>query len=162
MTTAKKYWLLKSEPSVYSIDHLRKEKSAWWEGVRNFQARNHMREMKLGDRAFFYHSNIARMSIGIVGIAEVCKEAYPDHTQFDKKSKYYDRRATKEKPYWYMVDIKFVEKFDEVLTLAAMQKRKELKGMSLLKRGQRLSVQHVTTKEWNFICKLAGSMKKKY
>ncbi len=158
MATTKTYWLMKSEPDVYGIDHLKKEKSACWDGVRNFKARNYMKEMTVGDGVFFYHSNADPK--GIVGLARVCKEAYPDHTQFDKKSKYYERRATKEKPYWYMVDIEFVEKFDEVVTLASMREMKELEGMSLLKRGQRLSVQRVTPEEWKFICKVAGVRKK--
>jgi predicted RNA-binding protein with PUA-like domain len=155
MPSKKNYWLMKSEPSVYSIDDLKKEGSSYWDGVRNFKARNYMREMKVGDGVFFYHSNADPKAI--VGLARVCKEAYPDFTQFDKKSKYYERRATKEKPYWFMVDIEFVSKLDEPLTLEALRQIPELDGMSLLKKGQRLSVQTVTPEEWKFIVKLAGA-----
>jgi predicted RNA-binding protein with PUA-like domain len=155
MTTKRNYWLMKSEPNVYSIDDLKKDGSSYWDGVRNFKARNHMREMKLGDGVFFYHSNADPKAI--VGLARVSKEAYPDFTQFDKKNKYYERRATKEKPYWFMVDIEFVAKLDEPLTLERLRQIPELEGMSLLKKGQRLSVQTVTAEEWDFILKLAGA-----
>jgi len=154
MPTTKNYWLMKSEPDVYSIDDLRKEKKSYWDGVRNFKARNNMREMKLGDGVFFYHSNANPKAI--VGRARVCKEAYPDFTQFDKKSKYYERRATQEKPYWFMVDIEFVDAFDEPWSLEMLREVPELEGMALLMRGQRLSVQSVTPDEWRTICKLAG------
>jgi predicted RNA-binding protein with PUA-like domain len=150
----KSYWLMKSEPSVYGIDELKRDKSTHWDGVRNFKARNNMRDMKVGDGVFFYHSNADPKAI--VGLARVCKEAYPDHTQFDKKSKYYERRATKDKPYWFMVDIEFVKKLDEPQTLEALREVPELEGMALLKKGQRLSVQPVTEDEWKTVCKLAG------
>jgi len=153
MAAKKNYWLMKSEPDVYSIDDLKKEKSAYWDGVRNFKARNNMREMKLGDGVFFYHSNADPKAI--VGIARVCKEVYPDFTQFDKKNKYYDRRATEEKPYWFMVDVEFVEKLGTPWSLEMLREVPELEEMALLKRGQRLSVQSVTPDEWKKICKLA-------
>lgn len=153
MAATKKYWLMKSEPDVYGIDDLAKEKSTYWDGVRNFKARNNMREMKLEDGVFFYHSNADPKAI--VGIARVCKEAYPDFTQFDKKNKYYDRRATEEKPYWFMVDIEFVEKLATPWSLDMLREVPELEEMALLKRGQRLSVQSVTPAEWKKICKLA-------
>lgn len=153
MAAKKNYWLMKSEPDVYSIDDLKKEKSAYWDGVRNFQARNNMRAMKLGDGVFFYHSNADPKAI--VGIARVCKEAYPDFTQFDKKSKYYERRATEEKPYWFMVDVEFVEKLETPWSLEMLREVPELEEMALLRRGQRLSVQSVTPAEWKKICKLA-------
>ena len=151
----KNYWLMKSEPDVYSIDDLKKEKQAYWEGVRNFKARNNMREMKKGDGVFFYHSNANPKAI--VGISRVCKEAYPDFTQFDANHKYYDKRATKEKPYWDMVDIEFVKKLDEPWSLEMLREVAELENMALLKKGQRLSVQTVTPDEWRTICKLAGA-----
>ena len=154
MASGKRYWLMKSEPSVYSIDDLEKDGRSYWDGVRNFKARNNMREMKIGDGVFFYHSNADPKAI--VGRARVCREAYPDFTQFDKKSQYYERRATKEKPYWFMVDIELVDKFDEPLSLERLREVPELEGMALLKRGQRLSVQSVTPEEWKTICKLAG------
>jgi predicted RNA-binding protein with PUA-like domain len=154
MPTKRSYWLMKSEPTVYSIDHLEKDGSTYWDGVRNFKARNHMKEMKEGDGVFFYHSNANPKAI--VGLARVSKEAYPDFTQFDKKSKYYERRATKEKPYWFMVDIAFVTKFDEPITLEELRQTPKLEGMALLKKGQRLSVQRVTPHEWKTILKMAG------
>jgi predicted RNA-binding protein with PUA-like domain len=153
-TNEKSYWLMKSEPDVYSIDDLKKEKRCHWDGVRNFRARNLMMSMKIGDGVFFYHSNAK--PIAIVGIARVCREAYPDHTQYDKRSKYYERRATEEKPYWYMVDVEFVRKLDEPQTLESLREVKALEGMALLKKGQRLSVQPVTPHEWKTICALAG------
>ena len=153
MPAKKNYWLMKSEPYVYSIDDLKKDKTSYWDGVRNFKARNNMMEMKLGDGVFFYHSNADPKAI--VGIARVSKEAYPDHTQFDKKSKYYDRRATDEKPYWFMVDVEFVRKFDTPWSLDMLREVDDLKDMALLRRGQRLSVQEVTPDEWKTICKLA-------
>ena len=153
MAASKNYWLMKSEPDVYSIDDLKKEKSTYWNGVRNFKARNNMRDMKLGDGVFFYHSNADPKAI--VGIARVCKEAYPDFTQFDKKSNYYDRRATEEKPYWFMVDVEFVEKLETPWSLDMLREVPELEDMALLKRGQRLSVQSVTPEEWKKICELA-------
>jgi predicted RNA-binding protein with PUA-like domain len=155
MQSERNYWLMKSEPNVYSIDHLEKDGSTYWDGVRNFKARNHMMEMKEGDGVFFYHSNADPKAI--VGLARVSKEAYPDFTQFDKKSKYYERRATKEKPYWYMVDIEFVAKLDEAVTLEELRKTSKLEGMSLLKKGQRLSVQRVALKEWQTILMIAGA-----
>ena len=153
MPAKKNYWLMKSEPYVYSIDDLEKDKTSYWDGVRNFKARNNMMDMKLGDGVFFYHSNADPKAI--VGIARVSKEAYPDHTQFDKNSKYYDRRATDEKPYWFMVDVEFVRKFDTPWSLDMLREVDALKDMALLRRGQRLSVQEVTADEWKTICKLA-------
>lgn len=154
MAAKKNYWLMKSEPYVYSIDDLKKDKTSHWDGVRNFKARNNMMEMKLGDGVFFYHSNADPKAI--VGIARVCKESYPDFTQFDKENKYYYPRATQEKPYWFMVDIEFVRKFDEPWSLDMLREIPELADMALLKRGQRLSVQTVTPEEWKTVCKLAG------
>lgn len=154
MATRKRYWLMKSEPYVFSIDDLRDGKTTYWDGVRNFKARNNMREMKLGDGVFFYHSNADPKAI--VGIARVCKESYPDHTQFDKSSKYFERRATEEKPYWFMVDIEFVRKFAEPLSLEMLREVPELSEMALLRRGQRLSVMEVELEEWKTVCRLAG------
>jgi predicted RNA-binding protein with PUA-like domain len=155
MQSKRNYWLMKSEPTVYSIDQLQKDGSTYWDGVRNFKARNHMMAMKEGDGVFFYHSNANPKAI--VGLARVSKEAYPDFTQFDKKSKYYERRATKEKPYWYMVDIEFVAKLDVPVTLEELRKTPKLEGMALLKKGQRLSVQEVTPNEWKTILKMSGA-----
>ena len=154
MAAQKSYWLMKSEPSVYSIDDLSREGTTHWNGVRNFKARNYMRSMAVGDGVFFYHSNADPKAI--VGIARVSKEAYPDHTQFDKGNEYYEPKASQEKPYWYMVDVEFVKKLEEPLSLERLREVKEISGMALLKKGQRLSVQPVTEDEWKTVCRLAG------
>ncbi|MFP5458857.1 MAG: EVE domain-containing protein [Bacteriovoracia bacterium] len=133
-----KYWLMKSEPDVFSIDDLQRVKREPWNGVRNYQARNFMREMKLGDRILFYHSNAAE--IGVAGVMEVLKEAYPDPTQFDPKSEYFEPASKKEDPRWSLVDVGFVEKFARVVTLEEMKGMPELEGMALLRKGNRLSV----------------------
>lgn len=149
------YWLMKSEPDVFSIDDLKKAKasSTSWDGVRNYQARNFMRDdMKEGDLVLYYHSNCTPP--GVAGIAKIVKESYPDHTSWDKKSEYYDSKSTKEKPRWFMVDVKFVEKFKEVISLEELKKSKELKGMRLLQKGNRLSVMPVEKKEFDYILKL--------
>jgi predicted RNA-binding protein with PUA-like domain len=153
----RKYWLMKSEPDVYSIDDLERDGSTYWEGVRNYQARNLMREMEVGDGVLYYHSN--QKPPGVVGLARVSKEAYPDPTQFDERSNYYDEKSTKEKPRWDVVDVEFVEKFEREVPLPELRERKDLEGMALLKKGQRLSVQPVTAKEWKTVCRLGGAKK---
>ena len=138
-----RYWLMKSEPDVFSIDDLKRQKTTSWENVRNYQARNYMTQgMKLGDRALYYHSN-AEPS-GIAGVCEIVKLAYPDPTQFDPKSEYFDEGATKEAPRWFMVDVGFVERFEEVLSLEAMKVNPALDGMLVLQKGTRLSITPVT------------------
>jgi len=145
-----KYWLLKSEPSVYSIDDLKRDKTTYWEGVRNYQARNTLRDdIKKGDLVFFYHSNAE--PLGIAGIAKVSRGGYPDPEAFNKKSKYYDAKSDPKKPTWYVVDLEFVTKFKEVLSLEALKGEKKLEGMPLLQRGQRLSVQPVSPSQWKVI-----------
>jgi predicted RNA-binding protein with PUA-like domain len=147
-----KYWLLKSEPSAYSIDDLAKDGTTAWTGVRNSQARNFMRdEMGAGDRAFFYHASCEVP--GIVGIAEIRGKAYPDETQFDRKSRYYDAAATKADPRWFNVDVKFVKK-TRTMPLDELRNQKQLKDMRLLQRGNRLSITPVTKAEWDHIQKL--------
>jgi len=149
------YWLMKSEPDVFGIDDLvsQPRKTEHWDGVRNYQARNMMRdEMKKGDQVFFYHSNCKEP--GIVGIAEVVKEGYPDYTAFDPKEKYYDPKSDPDNPRWYMVDIKFVRKFDRTISLQELKQEKGLNGMKLLQRGNRLSVMPVSKKEWQHILKM--------
>ena len=151
----KAYWLMKSEPDVYSIDDLQRDGSTYWDGVRNYQARNLMRDrMKKGDGVLYYHSNAKPMAV--VGLARVSRESYPDPTQFDRKSKYFDEKSTPENPRWFVVDIEFVCKFDQPLTLAFLKQQKSLEGMALLKKGQRLSVQPVSNGEWKRVCRLAG------
>lgn len=149
-----KYWLMKSEPDVYSIDDLKEEKVASWDGVRNYQARNFMRDsMKKGDLVFFYHSN-AEPS-GIAGIAKVAKVSYPDPTAFDPKSKYFDPKSKPENPTWYLVDVAFVKKFRKLIPLNELRGIKGLEEMLLLRKGQRLSIQPVSEKEWNIINKMS-------
>jgi len=150
-----RYWLLKSEPDEFSIDDLAaaKNRTTAWFGVRNYQARNFMRDqMRLGDRAFFYYSSCAEP--GIAGIVEVSAQAYPDATQFDRKSPYYDAKATREAPRWVNVDVKLVEKLPFV-SLADLRKHPELERMRILQRGNRLSVTPVDPAEWDFIVKRA-------
>jgi predicted RNA-binding protein with PUA-like domain len=149
------YWLFKTEPDAYSIDRLEREGRTEWSGVRNFQARNNMVAMKLGDRGFFYHSSTKPP--GIVGLCEVVREAYPDFTQFDPKSDYYDPSSNPEKPKWKMVDVGFVEKFPRMITLDELKSRADLDldGMTLLRRGSRLSVQPVEERFWHAILQTA-------
>ena len=150
------YWLMKTEPDVYSIDDLARDKKTYWDGVRNYQARNFMRDqMKPGDKVFFYHSNAEPP--GIAGIAEVAGNGRPDPSQFDSKDVHFDPAAKKEKPVWYCVDLKFVSKFPRIVTLEELKKIKALEKMPLLQRGQRLSVQPVAQKEWEMIGKLTES-----
>lgn len=152
---AKQYWLVKSEPDVYSIDDLERDGSTYWEGVRNYQARNLMRDdMKKNDLVLYYHSRIKPM--GVAGVGRVCREAYPDFTQFDEDSKYFDPKATEDSPRWFMVDIEFVGKFDEVVTLADLKADPALEGMRVTMKGQRLSVQPVEKRHFDRVCKLAG------
>ena len=150
----KRYWLVKSEPSAFSIDDLARSpnKTTCWEGVRNYQARNFMRSMAVGDHVLFYHSNADPPAV--VGIAEVVKTAYSDPTQFNKKDKHYDAESRRSEPRWDMVDIRYVRKFVRALTLDELRKESKLKGMVLLKKGSRLSVQPVTSPEWKHIISL--------
>ena len=148
------YWLMKSEPDVFSIDDLAKapRRTTGWDGVRNYQARNFMRDgMARGDQAFFYHSNCAEP--GIAGIVEISRTGYPDHTAFDPKDPHYDPASTSEEPRWYMVDVTLVRRMSRVITLAELRKKaeKELKGLALLRRGNRLSILPVSEKQWRVI-----------
>ncbi|MBI5912434.1 MAG: EVE domain-containing protein [Betaproteobacteria bacterium] len=146
-----RYWLMKSEPDELSIDDLARapRQSTAWFGVRNYQARNFMRDqMRIGDQVLFYHSSCAEP--GIAGLAEVCANAYPDETQFDRKSKHYDAKATRDKPRWVNVEVKFVKK-TRLLGLTELRQHKALAGMRLLARGNRLSITPVDPDEWKFI-----------
>ena len=150
-----KYWLVKSEPDVFSFNDLKKSKNqtTYWDGVRNYQARNFLRdEMKKGDLVLFYHSNSDPLAV--MGICEVVKEGYPDHTQFDSNSKHFFPSATKNEPVWYMVDIKLVKEFKNPVTLNEIKANPKLKNMKLIQRGQRLSVMLVTKAEWDEILKM--------
>ncbi len=152
------YWLFKSEPDAFSIDDLKamKGRRDHWDGIRNYQARNLMRdEMKKGDLGFFYHSSCKVP--GVVGVVEVVKEAYPDHTAHNPKEKYYDPKSSEENPRWFMVDVKFKQKFKEIVTLESLRQINALSDMVLLRKGSRLSIQPVSKKEWNAILKMSGS-----
>lgn len=147
-----RYWLMKSEPSEFSIDDLaqRPDQTEPWDGVRNYQARNMMRDdMKVGDSIFFYHSNCDVP--GIVGIAQVKREAYPDPTAFDPQNKHYDPKSQPEKPTWLMVDVGFVRKLSRTITLAELKDKAEMEGLALVRRGNRLSVMPVTENQWHYI-----------
>lgn len=150
---AKQYWLMKSEPDVFSIDDLEREGSTFWDGVRNYKARNNMRAMKVGDEVLYYHSNANPP--GIVGIARVSREAYPDPTQFDKKSKYYDEKSDPDDPRWSLVDIEFVARLPEPVGLDEVKAEKALADMELVRYG-RLSVQAVKKAEYDRIRKMGG------
>lgn len=144
------HWLMKSEPDTFSIDDLKRKKREAWDGVRNYQARNFMRDgMRVGDAVFFYHSNCAEP--GIAGIAEVASDAYPDPSQFDPKSKYFDPASSRDNPRWILVDVKFVKKLTRVITLDELKNHPKLEGMALLRKGNRLSVMPVDAAEWKYI-----------
>jgi predicted RNA-binding protein with PUA-like domain len=150
-----KYWLMKSEPGCFSIDDLSKapQQTTCWDGVRNYQARNFMRdEMRVGDQVFYYHSNC--QPPGIVGIAEVIKAAYPDFTAWDPDSEHPDPKSTPQNPRWFMVDIQFRKKFNHIISLEALKHHHELNNMVLLRKGNRLSVLPVGTEEWKFILQM--------
>jgi predicted RNA-binding protein with PUA-like domain len=146
------YWLLKSEPESFSIDDLAAKKVEHWDGVRNYAARNHLMAMKPGDLGFFYHSSAEPP--GVVGICEVVREAYPDYSQFNPSSQYFDPKARFESPRWFMPDVRFVRKFPRLVPLAEIRDTPGLADMQLV-RFSRLSVQSVTEKEWEIVCDLA-------
>ncbi len=148
------YWLVKSEPSTFSIEKLKKDRKTNWDGVRNYQARNNMKAMKRGEKVLFYHS--AADIIGIVGLAKVSKEAFPDPSQFDPKSDYFDSASTKDNPRWWCTELSFESQFKEILTLADLMKHKKLSKMPLLQKGSRLSVQPVSEDEFDYIMNLAS------
>lgn len=148
------YWLFKTEPDAFSIDDLanRTNQSEHWDGIRNYQARNFLRDkVELGDQVFIYHSSCK--NVGIAGLAEVVKTAYPDHTQFDPESKYYDPKATHENPRWYMVDVKFVKKFNQVLSLKSIKAMPQIEEIGLVRKGHRLSIMPVNGDEFSYLLK---------
>lgn len=160
MAKSSKFWLMKSEPESYSIDDLERDGSTAWTGVRNYQARNFMRdEMNVGDRVLYYHSG--GKEPGIVGIARVSRAAYPDHTALDASGEYFDPKASRDNPIWMMVDIEFEKKFAAPITLKELKARDDLDGMPLLQRGQRLSVQPVSAAHFKVIEKLTTSKPKR-
>ncbi len=154
MSTRKRYWLMKSEPDAFSIDDLKKVGTEPWNGVRNYQARNFMRSMQVGDGVLFYHSNCKEP--GIVGTATVASAAYPDATQFDPKSHYHDPKSTREEPRWSLVDVKFERKFGRTVTLEEIKRHADDlgEGFALIQRGSRLSVMPVTAAQWKVLLSL--------
>ncbi len=151
--TLMSYWLMKSEPDAYSIDDLERDGREMWDGIRNYQARNMMRDdMKIGDEVFFYHSNCKEP--GVVGIAKVVSEPYPDPTQFDRKSRYFDAKSDKGNPRWCLVDVEFVRKMKRNVTLTEIKAQKTLEDMILTRKGNRLSIMPVSKKHWNKILSL--------
>lgn len=150
---AKKYWLMKSEPDAFSIADLKKVKKDLWDGVRNYQALNFMMDMNVGDEILFYHSNTKPP--GVAGLATVSKKAAPDPTAQDKKSKYYDPKASPEKPIWHCVEVQYKETFKNYVSLDDLKSMKGLEEMRVIQRGSRLSVQPVTKKEFDIVCKAA-------
>ncbi|HTD32975.1 MAG TPA: EVE domain-containing protein [Candidatus Elarobacter sp.] len=148
-----RHWLFKSEPESYSVDDLARDGRTEWSGVRNFQARNLMREMQPGDLGFFYHSSVAPP--GIAGIVEVAAVAHPDSTQWNKRSEYYDRTSQRDDPKWWCVDVAFVRKLPRYVPIDELRAIPQLAFMPLLRKGQRLSVQPVSPQEWKLILALA-------
>lgn len=150
-----RHWLLKTEPGCFSIDDLAAapNQTTCWDGVRNYQARNFMRDMRLDDMALFYHSVT---DPGVAGVARIVRESYPDHTAWDPADGHYDARSTPEKPLWFMVDVQFVEKFDTQIPLKVLRNVKGLEKMELLRKGSRLSVMPVSDQEFAIIMRLAG------
>jgi len=149
------HWLMKSEPDTFGIDDLRArpEQTEHWDGVRNYQARNMMRDqMRIGDQVFFYHSNCSEP--GIVGIAEIVREAYPDFTAFDPDDKHFDPKSDPDKPTWFMVDVRFVRKFKHTISLRELKAMPELAELALVRRGNRLSIMPVTAEQWQLIIAL--------
>ena len=150
-----KYWLIKSEPDAFSIDDMEAVGTESWDGVRNYQARNFMRdEMEIGDRVLFYHSSCKVP--GVVGIVQVASRSYPDHTAWDERGKYYDPKSTEENPRWVMVDFEFVEKFDEVVSLEAIKAEEALAEMYIRRKGNRLSITPVEAAHFEYILAMRG------
>ncbi|HSN52383.1 MAG TPA: EVE domain-containing protein [Woeseiaceae bacterium] len=144
------YWLMKSEPDAYSIDDLERDGRERWDGIRNYQARNMMRdEMRTGDKVFFYHSNCKEP--GIVGIMKVASKPHADPTQFDPESQYYDPKSDEDEPRWMLVDVEFVRKLSRTISLAELKAHPGLDGMILLRRGNRLSIMPVDKSHWDLI-----------
>lgn len=152
-----RHWLFKTEPDVFGIDHLqnRPDQTEPWDGVRNYQARNFLRDdVVVGDKVFIYHSSCK--NVGIAGVAEVVKAGYPDATQFDPDSDYYDPKATPASPRWYRVDVKFVEKFTQILSLKTIKAQPDITEIGLVKKGGRLSIMPVEESEWEMLYQLAS------
>jgi len=157
---ARAYWLMKSEPEAFSIHDLESavDQITPWDGVRNYQARNYMRDqMKVGDRVLYYHSNADPS--GVAGLAEVASQPYPDPTAFDPSSPYYDPKSTASSPTWILVDVRWVATFPQLIPLSVLKEQSQLTGMELLRRGSRLSVQPVSKAHYDWIVKLSKKLK---
>jgi predicted RNA-binding protein with PUA-like domain len=153
VTVARRYWLMKCEPSAYTIDELAKDRTTGWEGVRNYQARNYMRDdMQVGDGVLFYASNADPS--GVTGLAEIVKAGYPDPFAFEKGHEYFDADSRKDAPTWYTVDLGFVERFPGIVSLETLKSTRGLEQMVVTKKGSRLSVQPVTSAEFAIVCRL--------
>lgn len=153
-----RYWLLKTEPEVYSIDDLQRDGHTFWDGVRNYQARNFIRDdMKVGDLALIYHSNAD--PLGVAGIAKIRRNAYPDFTAWDPKDPHFDPKSTEENPVWFMVDVEFIGKFRHLVTLAELKSQPELADMMVCKPGMRLSVQPVESEHFSLVKKLGKGLR---
>lgn len=157
MPAKRQFWLMKSEPDAYSIDDLERDGSEPWDGIRNYQARNNMRTMNVGDLVLFYHSNAKPP--GVVGVAKVCKTVYPDHTAWNPKSKYFDPKSPEDNPRWEMVDVEFVEKTPRMVSLEDLKAEADLEGMVVTQRS-RLSVQPVSKEHFKHVLKMAGAKTK--
>lgn len=150
------YWLLKSEPSVYSIDDLARDTETHWDGIRNYQARNFMRDtMQVGDKVIFYHSNAGPPAA--VGVAEVCRSAYPDFTAWDPSDPHYDPKTDQKNPTWVMVDIRFIQKFSRSVSLGLIKEAPDLAGIMVAQRGARLSIQPLSLAHFDVLCQLGMS-----
>lgn len=152
------YWLMKSEPDVFGIEHLKTMETEHWDGVRNYQARNMMRdEMQVGDPVFFYHSNCAEP--GIVGVMEVVREGYPDHTAFDPQAKYYDPKSNPDQPRWFMVDVRYVRHLQRVVTLRELKALDDprMEDFPLTRKGNRLSIMPLTAAQWRLVLELEAA-----
>lgn len=149
------YWLMKSEPDCFGIDDLKKEGTGMWEGCRNYTVRNFLRDqMAPGDKAFFYHSSVD--PVGIAGTMEIVGKGYPDPTQFDPESEYFDEKSPKDNPRWFVRDVKFVKKFKRIVPLSELRTIPGLQDMQVLKKGQMLSITPVTEDEWKIVNNLPG------
>lgn len=146
------YWLMKSEPDVFGVDDLKKVEREPWDGIRNYQARNYIREMRPGDLAFFYHSN--QTPPGIAGIMKIVSEPYPDSTAFDPNAHYYDPKSDPKNPRWYLVDVAYIRHLNRFLSLDLLRQQPELKSLPLVQKGSRLSIMPIDTDQWNFILSL--------
>lgn len=147
------YWLMKSEPDAYSIDDLKRDRREPWDGIRNYQARNMMRDdMKTGDKVFFYHSNCKE--VGVVGVMKVASKPYPDPTQFDPESNYYDPKSNPDDPRWCLVDVAYVKKLKRTISLAEIKAHPGLEEMILVRKGNRLSIMPVSDDHWDLILEM--------